>query len=237
MTLILTQPGKDSDQHSDRQTSDKDEVLASGEGAIESRIFIRKVKIDKKDRIHIEYQYGTKKKNENWNLEDMSDVTHACKGKARPQFYMAFTRMIEHIPRILEQPDAFKVGLRVKGVSFSYGGDDLIMGASVSCERTLRSSNSPWYFNTPHKSSMPYSEDGDETVCYTSDVVETLEDIIEETELYIKGHRAESEQPDLFAPHTDDADVVGKTAQVMKAAKELKDMGVTISSVNSPLIN
>ena len=62
-------------------------------------------------------------------------------------------------------------------------------------------------FNTPHKPSHPYSEDGDDSACLSTNCIVALENLQKEATLYINGKRgvAKAEDSDANAAGPDAA--------------------------------
>jgi hypothetical protein len=152
---------------------------------------IKKVKVTKEGKISMEYTQGAK------GLQD--EYTFTCSQKARPEFYQAFSDLRTDVIEICEL-DADAAGgsteyylsrITVKGVSFSYGGEDETMGAVLIAELRLDNSN-PLNLITPHKPSDLYGETGDPKMCLSADCIEHLEKLTKEAELYIKGDRAQA---------------------------------------------
>lgn len=79
----------------------------------------------------------------------------------------------------------------VKGVSLSYSGDNDVMGATISCQKRLNSSNSPLMINTPHKFAEKHSEGMNAEFLLSGGCVEALEALIEQAEKYLDGERAQ----------------------------------------------
>ncbi|NQS75273.1 MAG: hypothetical protein HQP61_02350 [Peptococcaceae bacterium] len=97
-----------------------------------------------------------------------------------------------------ELPVTYTERIKVKGVSFSYGGDAEVMGATISAEMELDYSNCGLNLNTPHKPSAPYSDAEVDGECLLSDdCIEALDNLVVQTEAYARGERA---QLALFEP-------------------------------------
>jgi len=78
----------------------------------------------------------------------------------------------------------------VKGVSFSYGGDNDTMGAVITAQKKLIKSNAPLMINTPHKSEEPYAE-GAGGDLLSPECVQRLYDLQGVVGKYIDGERAQ----------------------------------------------
>ena len=111
-----------------------------------------------------------------------------------PSFGQALQAVGEFVPLICEISTESPV--QVLGVSFGYGGDAEVMGATITAMLELESSNSPLILNTPYKASEVYNEGGNEDVLLPLDCVRALEALCKEADKYLKGERA---QGDLFA--------------------------------------
>lgn len=159
----------------------------------------RKIKITPENKVFLEYQEPAGEFS--WN-----DLTFQCSDPGRPEFYDAFKALAEHVVDMCELPveDLDKLKITVKGVSFSYGGENEVMGATISASRKLERSNSPLNLVTPHKPSEPYGKGQDEDLngLLDPDCVDALKALQAEAFRYLKGERA---QVDLFADEAEPA--------------------------------
>lgn len=146
---------------------------------------IRKVKFTKEGKIAITYEQQTKTRF--WDEYFMS-----CSEPARPEFYTAMENLREHVVDMCELPENYLNRIKVKGVTFSYGGEAGVMGATITAQMDLYNSNCPLNLNTPHKASDSYNDQpADETQLLSSDCIKALLLLCEEAEAYIKGDRAQ----------------------------------------------
>lgn len=145
---------------------------------------IRKVKITKYDQIAIVYEDG---------FMNRDEYSITCRDKARPEFYEALDALREHVIEMCELPEDYLERIKVKGVSFSYGGEFETMGATISASMELENSYQDLNLNTPHKASAMYNPDApvDDMQLLTEDCIEALEALQYECEAYIKGDRAQ----------------------------------------------
>ena len=91
-----------------------------------------------------------------------------------------------------EQPESYLDRIKVRGVSFSYGGDMEVMGATISAGMTLLESNCPLNLNTPHKASESYNEGpADEKQLLSGDCFDRLRTLHTLAERYVRGNRAQ----------------------------------------------
>ena len=146
----------------------------------------KKIKI-KDHKIYIEYELRNKAKN------DWDQFSLACSDEPKPEFQTALQALSEDVIAMCELPEDYRKRIMVTGVSFSYGGDDEIMGATIISQMALNRSNVNLNLNTPHKSSEPYSEGGDASQCLSEDCIEHLTSLMLEAEDYVKGKRAQGE--------------------------------------------
>jgi hypothetical protein len=148
---------------------------------------ILKVKFQEKDaRVHIEYQ--EEKHKGKWDDHSLN-----CHDPAKPSFHTALQDLLLYGAAICELPDSYKERMKVSSVSFSYGGDAEVMGATITMMKELRSSNAPLVINTPHKPESSYTEDGDESNCLPTQCVHALYTLQEEAIGYIRGDRSQLE--------------------------------------------
>jgi len=148
-------------------------------------IRMKKIKVTSDNKISMAYE--SLNKNQSWD-----EYSFTCADKARPEFYEAVKQLAEHVIEMCELPDSYLPRIDVRGVSVSYGGDDEIMGATISAQMTLKYSNCNLNINTPHKACAPYSEgEGDEKQLLSTDCVDDLRRLYDECDSYIKGDRAQ----------------------------------------------
>jgi hypothetical protein len=139
---------------------------------------ILKAKITSEERINIEYQ----------NNGDEFSLT--SKQEAAPSFYEALNNLKSHVVEMCELPDEYLDRIIVRGVTFSYGGDAEVMGATIIAQMKLSHSNVNLNLNTPHKAEDSYSESpADPKQLLTDDCIHDLHDFQAEAEEYINGKR------------------------------------------------
>jgi hypothetical protein len=146
----------------------------------------QKIKYDK-GKVKIEYELRNKAKN------DWDQFSLACSDEPKPEFQTALQALSEDVIRMCELPEDYQKRIMVTGVSFSYGGDGEVMGATIVSQMALYGSNVNLNLNTPHKSSEPYSEGGDASQCLSTDCIEHLTSLMLEAEDYVTGKRAQGE--------------------------------------------
>jgi hypothetical protein len=141
-----------------------------------------------KDKIYIEY--------ENPNGSNFDSFVIKSNDKAAPSFYEALQGLGKDVVDMCEFQDSDIALTLVRGVSFSYGGDDDTMGATITATKKLLNSNAPLNINTPHKAEKFYSGSGDPKQLLDPDCVRRLKVLIEEAAQFVGGVRA---QLDVFA--------------------------------------
>lgn len=116
-----------------------------------------------------------------------------CSDRARPEFYEALKNLSPHVVEMCELPEGYLGRIKVRGVSFSYGGEKEVMGATITAQMKLNHSNCDLNLNTPHKASDSYSDSApDENQLLSAHCIDALETLCGECELYINGDRAQS---------------------------------------------
>jgi hypothetical protein len=146
---------------------------------------MKKVKITNEKKIHMIYEVESK-------TGSMDEYQFICSDPARPEFHEAFKKLAPHVIDMCELPDNYLDRITVKSVSFSYGGDKEVMGATISGSMELHYSNSGLNLNTPHKACDSYNDGpADENQLLSSDCVKALNELCKECELYINGDRAQ----------------------------------------------
>ena len=153
-------------------------------------IRFKKIKKNSDDKIHLQYE----KPNRNGGWDEYSMKSGE---EPKPSFERALDNLIPHVEEMCELPykDHQVHPYTIRGVSFSYGGDNDTMGATITAERSLTSSNSPLILNTPHKIEDPYAEGADDTQVMTTDCLLDLQTLMDEAEDFLDGERA---QMDMF---------------------------------------
>lgn len=146
---------------------------------------ICKIKISKENRVEINYQQ--KSQSGEWN-----DYSMSCVEKGEPGLYTSLDELRQDVIEMCEQPDHYIDRITVKSVSFSYGGEKEVMGATISAAMTLLHSNCPLNMNTPHKASESYNDyEADVNQLLSGDCVERLWALQKAAERYVDGVRAQ----------------------------------------------
>jgi len=103
------------------------------------------------------------------SLSDLaSDVLYLCEIKGKSDFHVD-----------------------VRSVSFSYGGENEVMGATISAGIALERSYCPLNVNTPHKASESYSEHEDPKQLLDESAIIKLKLVQEEAMKFVSGDRAQ----------------------------------------------
>ena len=145
---------------------------------------IKKVKITKYNQVSMVYEDGP---------GNFDEYSLTCREKARPEFYETMEALAEHVVDMCELPENYLNRIKVRGVSFSYGGETEVMGAVISASMELKESYQALNLTTPHKASAMYNPTtpDDEMQLLTGDCIEALEALQEECMAYIEGDRAQ----------------------------------------------
>jgi len=145
---------------------------------------IKKVKITKYSRIHMIYDSGPGNRDE---------FGFTCFDKARPEFYKAMEAMKVHVLDMCELPEDYLERITIRGVSYSYGGENDTMGATISAAMSLENSYPALNLLTPHKASAMYSPNTPDDVkqLLTGDCIEALLALQAECIKCIEGERAQ----------------------------------------------
>lgn len=147
---------------------------------------IKKAKVTTEGKIAL--VFDQKAKEGGWDEYSMT-----CSELPRPEFHTAMQALAVHVVEMCELPEEYLERIKVRGVSFSYGGEAEVMGATISAEMLLNMSTVNLNLNTPHKASDFYSENGgDERQLLSGDCVDALLALQRECEEYIKGNRAQT---------------------------------------------
>lgn len=145
---------------------------------------IKKVKI-KDNKLVMTY--------EKRNGKFVDEYSFTCSDLARPELYETLKALAEHVVDLCELPINYIPRITVKGVSYSYGGEDETMGATISAEMKLNESYAPLNLNTPHKTVAMYNANSeiDEKQLLSDDCIDVLKTLHKECEEYINGNRAQ----------------------------------------------
>ncbi len=150
-------------------------------------IRFKKIKALKDGKLRIEYEQKNK---DSWD-----EYTLNCSDEPKDSYGAALQALAGDVIEMCELPEDYLPRITVTGVSFSYGGDEEVMGAVITASMRLNKSNQPLNLNTPHKTETWYSETGSELSLLHPDCVERLQVLTDEAQDYIGGVR---KQVDLF---------------------------------------
>lgn len=147
----------------------------------------RKIKQTKEGKIHIEYEVKNQK-------GGMDEFSFTCSDEPKPEFKAALQDLGQDVIEMCELPEEYITRVIVTGVSFSYGSDAEIMGATLIAQMKLKKSNVNLNLNTPHKIEEFYSETGgDQVQLLGEECVSRLKELIDQTGDYVKGVRAQGQ--------------------------------------------
>lgn len=140
------------------------------------------------DTVLIEYKKKSNSENGGYNK-----FTIESKEQASPEFKLNLQELSIFVPMMYDLPTEYAEDMKVLGVTFSYRGDDEVMGATVSAKRPVSTSNSPAIFHTP----MTFSSSGSDMPLPDSKflpeaMVEILEKLQDNAKDFINGERAQT---------------------------------------------
>lgn len=151
----------------------------------------KKFKKTKEERIQIAYE------KQNSVTQRWDEFTMSCSEKPRPELIETLNKLAPHVIEMCELPKEYEARIEVTGVTFSYGGELEVMGATITSQMALKYSNCDLNLNTPHKASGPYNDyEIDDELLLSSECVDALDALCIELRMYVEGHRA---QQTLFA--------------------------------------
>jgi len=154
-------------------------------------IRIRKVKVTSDNKISITHEKQVR--TGSWD-----EYSFTCSDQARPEFYQAMGSLAPYVIQMCELPDEYLERIEVRSVSVSYGGENEVMGATITSQMKLSKSNCNLNLNTPHKASDSYSDaPADEKQLLPEKCTEALYKLYDECELYINGDRAQGKLFDV----------------------------------------
>jgi hypothetical protein len=150
----------------------------------------KKIKRDSVNRVHLEYEQRNGK---TWDEHMMTSADEPAKA-----FPEAMNALAEHVLDICELPAEWLNRIRVSGVSFSYGGDAEVRGATLIATRRLDHAN-PMNLITPHKPEDSYSGNEVEPETLLSPAcVRALDALCEAAQAYLNGERAQLALPGMM---------------------------------------
>jgi len=151
---------------------------------------IKKIKVTSDKKVNIAYEKISK--TGMWD-----EYTFTCSELPRPELLTSLSQIAPHVIEMCELPDSYVDKIDVRSVSFSYGGEKEVMGATITSQMKLDKSNCNLNLNTPHKASDSYSDaPADEKQLLTDICIDDLGRLCDEVKLYIGGERAQGK---LFA--------------------------------------
>jgi len=140
---------------------------------------IRKVKFDGQ-RVEILYEQEKD--------IGMDEYSLKCTDKPLETFVNALDALRPAVAELCELPMKWGENLEVRGVSFSYEGDQEVMGAVISALKPLANSSCPLVINTPHACEEPPSPTAEANLL-PEKAVEALKAVISQAKKYIAGER------------------------------------------------
>ena len=151
---------------------------------------IKKIKVTSDKKVSVGYEKISK-------TGVWDEYTFTCSEAPRPELLTALSKLAPHVIKMCELPESYITKIDVRSVSFSYGGEKEVMGATITSQMKLENSCSNLNLNTPYKASGSYSDvPADEKQLLTNNCIDDLDRLCEEVELYINGERAQGK---LFA--------------------------------------
>lgn len=115
--------------------------------------------------------------------------------KPSPSFNEALQRLKWHIGDICELETKYIHSIEVRSVSFSYGGENDTMGATITGLKTLGTANAPLVINTPHLPTEDYSGNNPAAFTLSVSCIKDIGLLIDEANKYLEGER---EQESMF---------------------------------------
>jgi hypothetical protein len=139
-------------------------------------------------KFKVTLEWEIKNKKGDWDQYSM-----ACSDEPKPEFKAALVALDRDVVDMCELPVDYLTRIIVTSVSFSYGGEKEVLGATVTAQMHLNKSNVALNLNTPHKVEEFYADDGDPKQLLTDGCIERLGDLTTQAEAYVNGDRAQGE--------------------------------------------
>lgn len=155
------------------------------------------------DRRILKFKYGSRGEDEAKKVfvkfeklrgDGTFDVyTFECDDEAHPDLSKALQTMKPHLIENCELPDDRMI--EVKSITRTYKDMEVgeVRGLVISGVRQLQNSDAPMVVTMPHKTDQPYTEDGDDSICLTSQCMDDLDALEVEIFAYVDGKRAQLE--------------------------------------------
>jgi hypothetical protein len=144
----------------------------------------KKIKVTSKGKVRLDYEL---------KVEDSYDeISFTKSDKAKPSFHVALQALVEDVVDMCEMP-GFADRIIVTGVSFSYAGENEVMGVTLTGQMHLERSMVQLNLNTPYKIEEYYAEDGDPKSLLSKGCLSRLKTLASEAEDYVRGLRAQTE--------------------------------------------
>ena len=148
----------------------------------------KKIKISRDSKVSLTYE---QKCQGSWD-----EYVVNCSERPNSSFRGALAALIPYVVEMCELPQSYEPRVTVGSVSFSYGGEKEVMGATISASMALDNSNCPLNLNTPHKASESYTDsEGDPKALLSEECVVVLDELSYQAQRYLDGDR---EQLGLF---------------------------------------
>ncbi len=151
---------------------------------------VRKVKRNAKGFVTVAYEVP--------NGSDVDTYSMTCKSEPHADLLQAFQDLLPSVEEICEFDHDYTEKMVVSGVSFTFKETESgpIRGAVVTAQKLLKNHPAPMIINTPHKTDVPYGEDGDDSACFSTATAMTLETVEQEALKFVDGKRGEKPAED-----------------------------------------
>lgn len=127
-----------------------------------------------------------------YEVERSDGSVDEVKVKSHDAPLATFEEVWDMLPKVVvdeaELPISMANDTTVSSITISHY-DDGRWGAVLSAVRSLENSNCPLVLNTPHKPAIPSENNPQDTMVLSESSVRKIEDVIRETEKYIRGER------------------------------------------------
>lgn len=110
---------------------------------------IKKVKLTGDNKIVLEFEKPVQE-----GIFDQYRVV--SEEPAAPSFYHAMKALAIHVADLCELPESYAGRLTIKGVAYTFKGEEQVMGATMTAAMDLHRTKGTITLNTPHKPSKPY---------------------------------------------------------------------------------
>lgn len=124
------------------------------------------------------------------------ETKRKCHAEASPELYKCLEGLRKHVLKIAELEKEKLANINIKALSFSYSGENRIMGATITfSKKLLETPGSKIEITTPKKFVEPINDAAEPTNVFSEECSKLVIEFSNHVKEYIKGKK---QQPDIF---------------------------------------